>query len=528
MNDITTVSYGSVSTSLTALTKDAALKTEKQSNTFMFYLNASQTANDQTSPEIDKTETRYIKGADGRLITLKFQYTPMMKTTEIDKLIAAPLEDHSDTPITELYDTNSYKIIDNNGVVKDPDTGVVTIKLAAENLRKHTNGATPGVSGYWVGIALPVPSDVTDLTKAMYTFGETASSTATSASAEKERWTSNSQDYISFYANLESDTPKLYVSVDWDGAGSVYGVEQFVMDVSAVGLQPMSKATFAISTDSTGGLLGKNASDLIANGSIIADETTPNKHNVRGDLTYIESWSEWGNSGTIHHFVPLTITCLLYTSSNKTVTWTSDKTAVATVDAQGVVKGVSEGTATITATSNNGKTATCTVTVSAATPTVKNTYNPTTKTLTVAVNNSTITGGTTALDGNVVPTTISALNVSSDLADGNATLSGITVEGATTIAGGGANSVHFNNCTLKGAVTVNKAAVRVAFEGTTAVNNKVVLQKPAKLESTNTTLPVVEVQTTTTAGEKVVIAAPVTAVEINQASTCLLYTSRCV
>ncbi len=52
-------------------------------------------------------------------------------------------------------------------------------------------------------------------------------------------------------------------------------------------------------------------------------------------------------------------------ATNKTVTWSSDKTNIATVDANGKVTAVAAGTATITATANDGSgvTATCTVTV---------------------------------------------------------------------------------------------------------------------------------------------------------------------
>ena len=49
-------------------------------------------------------------------------------------------------------------------------------------------------------------------------------------------------------------------------------------------------------------------------------------------------------------------------ATDKTVTWTSDKASVATVDASGKVTAKAEGTATITAKAND-KTATCTVTV---------------------------------------------------------------------------------------------------------------------------------------------------------------------
>ena len=53
-------------------------------------------------------------------------------------------------------------------------------------------------------------------------------------------------------------------------------------------------------------------------------------------------------------------------ASNKKVSWTSSDTAVATVDVNGKVKGIKEGTATITVTTEDGnKTAACTVTVKA-------------------------------------------------------------------------------------------------------------------------------------------------------------------
>ena len=60
--------------------------------------------------------------------------------------------------------------------------------------------------------------------------------------------------------------------------------------------------------------------------------------------------------------ISLTATVTPSNASNKTITWTSSNTGVATVSA-GKVKGISNGTATITAKSNNGVTAKCTVTV---------------------------------------------------------------------------------------------------------------------------------------------------------------------
>jgi uncharacterized repeat protein (TIGR02543 family) len=59
----------------------------------------------------------------------------------------------------------------------------------------------------------------------------------------------------------------------------------------------------------------------------------------------------------------LTATVSPSNATNKTVTWSSNNTKVATVDKNGNVKAVSAGTATIKVLSSNGKYSTCTVTV---------------------------------------------------------------------------------------------------------------------------------------------------------------------
>ncbi len=61
--------------------------------------------------------------------------------------------------------------------------------------------------------------------------------------------------------------------------------------------------------------------------------------------------------------VSLKATVLPKTTDYKTVAWTSSNPAVATVDTKGKVKGLSQGTVTITATTNNGISTSCMVTV---------------------------------------------------------------------------------------------------------------------------------------------------------------------
>ncbi len=93
--------------------------------------------------------------------------------------------------------------------------------------------------------------------------------------------------------------------------------------------------------------------------------------------------------------VTLTATVTPSNATDKTVTWSSNKTSVAKVN-NGKVTGGSAGTATITATTSNGKTATCTVDV---TPTV---VEPTGITLDQS-NVSIKIGGTVTLTATVTP-----------------------------------------------------------------------------------------------------------------------------
>ena len=84
------------------------------------------------------------------------------------------------------------------------------------------------------------------------------------------------------------------------------------------------------------------------------------------------SLNKTSTSLTVGASETLTATVAPANATNQAVTWSSNNTAVASVDQNGKVTAVAAGTATITVTTADGnKTATCTVTVSAAvTPTV--------------------------------------------------------------------------------------------------------------------------------------------------------------
>ena len=140
----------------------------------------------------------------------------------------------------------------------------------------------------------------------------------------------------------------------------------------------------------------------------------------------------------------LTATVSPSNATNKTLTWSSSNTSVATVS-NGVVKAVGFGTATITAKSNNGKTASCSVTVNPIQPTgIKAT--PETSTL-YGLN------GTVKLSANVMPS--NATNKAVTWSSRNTSVATVSSDGTVKAVGYGtavitATTVNglTSNCTI--------------------------------------------------------------------------------
>ncbi|WP_462384614.1 Ig-like domain-containing protein [Intestinibacillus massiliensis] len=134
--------------------------------------------------------------------------------------------------------------------------------------------------------------------------------------------------------------------------------------------------------------------------------------------------------------VDLTATVSPSNATNKTVTWSSNDTGVATVSDSGVVKGVKAGTATITAKANDGsgKSATCKITVTGSSSTVSVTgvtLTPTTLSL--------VEGNSEQLTATVAPTNASNPKVSWTSSDANI---------ATVDANGKVTAVKNGNATI--------------------------------------------------------------------------------
>ncbi|GHT21701.1 hypothetical protein AGMMS4957_10830 [Bacteroidia bacterium] len=120
----------------------------------------------------------------------------------------------------------------------------------------------------------------------------------------------------------------------------------------------------------------------------------------------------------------LTATVQPTNATNKTVTWSSNNTSVATVSTSGLITALAVGTATITATTaDGGKTATCTVTVAAATISVTSvTLDKTTATLTI--------NGMEQLTATVQPTT--ATNQQVTWSSSNTSIATVSTSGLVT------------------------------------------------------------------------------------------------
>ena len=142
--------------------------------------------------------------------------------------------------------------------------------------------------------------------------------------------------------------------------------------------------------------------------------------------------------------VTLTATILPETTTNKTVTWTSSKTSVVTVDDEGNITAVANGTATITATAKDGsgKSATCSVTVKTHVESVSlnktevTLYNGKTTSLTATVlpsnaSNKSVTW--TSSDDSVATVSVSgAYATVKGIARGNAIITATSVDGEIT------------------------------------------------------------------------------------------------
>ena len=163
-----------------------------------------------------------------------FSITP----AETGTVYPARLADQSETPITDLYDKDSYNIKATQATEAETGDYYTEVAVSAANLKKHTNGDTTKTQGHWIGIALVAPEGATQVkydfaaSKADLTLGQTGAlekNVATVGEAEK--------DGIAFYVDAGSKTLKTWAQVQWLGENdAVLRNTVYHMDLSGVTL----------------------------------------------------------------------------------------------------------------------------------------------------------------------------------------------------------------------------------------------------------------------------------------------------
>lgn len=163
-----------------------------------------------------------------------FSITP----AETGTVYPARLADQSETPITDLYDEDSYTVKATQATEAETGDYYTEVAVSAANLKKHTNGDTTKTQGHWIGIALVAPEGATQVkyafaaSKAELTLGQAGAlekNVATVGEAEK--------DGIAFYVDAGSKTLKTWAQVQWlDKDGAVLRNTVYHMDLSGVTL----------------------------------------------------------------------------------------------------------------------------------------------------------------------------------------------------------------------------------------------------------------------------------------------------
>lgn len=160
-----------------------------------------------------------------------FSITP----AETGTVYPARLADQSETPITDLYDKDSYIVKATQATEAETGDYYTEVAVSAANLKKHTNGDTTKTQGHWIGIALVAPDGAQ---KMKYAFAASKDALTLSDAAELEQnVAAENKSGIAFYLDAGSKTPKTWAQVQWLGENdAVLSNTVYHMDLSGVTL----------------------------------------------------------------------------------------------------------------------------------------------------------------------------------------------------------------------------------------------------------------------------------------------------
>ena len=318
-----------------------------------------------------------------------------------------------------VFSNGSYAMTNNNGTTNPPSASSITVESSKitsdvdDNLKwKVAGNSTDGYVFYpngstttWLYCTTTASSGSNNNIRVgtgdrkLWVFDNSSYLVTNDQSTDRYLSLYGSQDFRG-YINTDNGAfvPKFYKYSSGTITGYCTSVGAAVA-VTGVTLEPTSKALFVGDEfDLTATVAPVNATDksvtwtssdetkaTVVNGHVtalaagtptITVTTTDGSFTATCDLT-ISNVAVTGVSlnkdaatiytGSVGNTIQLTPTIAPANATIKTVSWESDKTSVATIDENGLVTAVAEGTATITVTTTDGSfTATCDITVEVA------------------------------------------------------------------------------------------------------------------------------------------------------------------
>ncbi|NLT58258.1 MAG: S-layer homology domain-containing protein [Clostridiales bacterium] len=214
---------------------DEAATVEVGAGKFVLWVKADELAGANKTFKLSKANRTSVT------ITLQFQDPTAVGT------IAAPLHDNAP-------EDNPYRIEDADmptvTAAASMDDGTIVIALSADkSIPIHQNAVN--TLGAWVGVAIPAPTGVT--TGVTYAFGTEPSGAAPKAYSSLD--VLDGKAYAIFYADISSDSPKTHITIDWDGAGSVFAPQKYALDIEDLDYY----TDYYTSVDLSGSLAAKTA-----------------------------------------------------------------------------------------------------------------------------------------------------------------------------------------------------------------------------------------------------------------------------
>lgn len=157
-----------------------------------------------------------------------FSITPAKTGT----VYPARLADQSETPITDLYDKDSYNVKATQATEAETGDYYTEVAVSVKNLKKHTNANSD--EGHWVGFALAAPEGATQM---KYDFGASKDALTLGTAFELEANVVENKPGIAFYVDAGSKTLKTWAQVQWlDKDGAILSNTVYHMDLSGVTL----------------------------------------------------------------------------------------------------------------------------------------------------------------------------------------------------------------------------------------------------------------------------------------------------